>query len=101
MGMFDAKERAEALVLAAESPGAARETRDVPELPFPDGTDLFQLLWCPNDHDEPWYGPKPVTVWRKAADVTAVLAGPPEPVFDSDREEADYDPVPCLCTPSG
>lgn len=33
--------------------------RDVPELPFPHGTDLFQLLWCPNNHDEPWYGPGP------------------------------------------
>jgi hypothetical protein len=21
---------------------------DVPELPFPERTDLFQLLWCPN-----------------------------------------------------
>jgi hypothetical protein len=27
---------------------------DVPDLPFPLQTDLFQLLWCPNDHDEPW-----------------------------------------------
>jgi hypothetical protein len=73
--------------------------RDVPELPFPDGTDLFQLLWCPNTHEDPWYGPKPVTVWRTAADVTAVLADPPEPVFDSASDEADYDPVPCLVHP--
>lgn len=29
---------------------------DVPDLPFPLQTDLFQLLWCPNDHDEPWWG---------------------------------------------
>jgi hypothetical protein len=25
---------------------------DVPELPFPSGADVFQLLWCPNDHSE-------------------------------------------------
>jgi hypothetical protein len=44
--------------------------RDVPELPFPEQTDLFQLLWCPNEHDAPWYGPRPVAVWRRAAEVT-------------------------------
>jgi hypothetical protein len=27
---------------------------DVPELPFPERTDLFQLLWCPMVHDAPW-----------------------------------------------
>jgi hypothetical protein len=73
--------------------------RDVPELPFPDGTDLFQLLWCPNAHEAPWYGPKPVTFWRKAADVTVMLADPPEPVFDPGMDEADFDPVPCLVHP--
>jgi hypothetical protein len=73
--------------------------RDVPELPFPDGTDLFQLLWCPNEHDAPWYGPASVAVWRRAADVTAVLADPPEPVFDSTREEDEYDPLPCWVHP--
>ena len=37
---------------------AAIYARNVPDLPFPDGTDLFQLLWCPNNHGEPWYGPR-------------------------------------------
>jgi hypothetical protein len=72
--------------------------RDVPELPFPDGTDLFQLLWCPNAHEAPWYGPKPVTFWRTAADVTVMLTDPPEPVFDSGMETI-FDPVPCLVHP--
>ena len=26
---------------------------DVPDLPFPSGTDVLQVLWCPFDH-EPW-----------------------------------------------
>jgi hypothetical protein len=34
--------------------------RDIPELPFPGQTDLLQLLWCPNWHDEPWHGPHPI-----------------------------------------
>jgi hypothetical protein len=24
---------------------------DAPDLPFPPGTDLLQLLWCPYDHE--------------------------------------------------
>lgn len=72
---------------------------DVPELPFPRGTDLFQLLWCPNEHDAPWYGPMMVSIWRSAADVSDVLADPPEPVFDSSMDAHKYDPVPCLVHP--
>lgn len=73
--------------------------RDVPELPFPDGTDLFQLLWCPNNHDEPWFGPMPATFWRSAADVSDVLTDPPDPVFDHSLYQKHYDPVPCLVHP--
>jgi hypothetical protein len=47
--------------------------RDLPELPFPESTDLFQLLWCPNWHGEPWHGPALVTIWRRAAEVTEPL----------------------------
>ncbi|MEU4301523.1 hypothetical protein [Kitasatospora aureofaciens] len=25
---------------------------DAPHLPWPEGTDLLQVLWCPNDHDD-------------------------------------------------
>src|SRR6266498_2785537 len=60
-------------------PVLQRSARDVPELPFPEHTDLFQLLWCPNRHDQPWYGPSPITVWRRAAEVTEPLASPPPP----------------------
>ena len=70
--------------------------RDVPELPFPDGTDLFQLLWCPNEHED---GPMPVTFWRSAADVSDLLTDPPDPVFDSSIVKSAYDPVPCLVHP--
>jgi hypothetical protein len=75
--------------------------RDVPELPFPAQTDLLQLLWCPNWHGEPWYGPSPITVWRWAADVTEPLPAPPPPRFEDDWEwcARDYVPLPCVLHP--
>jgi hypothetical protein len=73
--------------------------RDVPELPFPNHTDLFQLLWCPNDHGEPWWGPCPITIWRKAAEVTEPLVVPPAPRFDDDWSERTYVPLACVVSP--
>ncbi|MEV6050186.1 hypothetical protein [Streptomyces sp. NPDC052107] len=32
---------------------AQLNARDFPEIRFPDGTDLVQLLWCPDRHDQP------------------------------------------------
>jgi hypothetical protein len=55
--------------------------RDVPDLPFPDGTDLLQILWCPNEHGLPWSGPRPEAFWRRAADVTSVGRQTPPPRF--------------------
>jgi hypothetical protein len=76
--------------------------RDIPELPFRGQTDLLQLLWCPNWHDEPWHGPHPVTVWRPAAAVTEPLASPPAPRFDGlfpDLAQREYVPLPCVLHP--
>jgi len=67
---------------------------DVPELGFPEGTDLFQLLWCPRDHP-PQYCPDCRVFWRRAADVTRPLSITPVP------ENADNDliPRPCVVAP--
>ncbi|HEX6676607.1 MAG TPA: DUF1963 domain-containing protein [Actinomycetes bacterium] len=73
--------------------------RDVPELPFPEHTDLFQLLWCPNHHDLPWLGPCPIVVWRRGAEVTKPLSTPPDPRFDEDLFGPDYLPLPCVLHP--
>ncbi len=73
--------------------------RDVPELPFPEHTDLFQLLWCPNQHAAPWYGPRPLTVWRRAAEVTEPLSAPPTPRFDEELFGPDYVPLSCVLHP--
>ena len=53
--------------------------RDVEQLPFPEGADLLQVLWCPRDHaDERWpAGPKTTLVWRDSAAVSDVIAEVP------------------------
>ncbi|MFJ2648205.1 hypothetical protein ACIO1C_15900 [Streptomyces sp. NPDC087420] len=68
---------------------------DVPDLPRPDGADLFQLLWCPFDHDED-YLPRTEVRWRTAADITDPLAAAPQP---SVIGEPDYLPDPCVLHP--
>jgi hypothetical protein len=77
--------------------------RDVPGLPFPQGTDCFQLLWCPNEHRPgryPTIGALHVAAfWRRAAAVTEVLGSPPAPRFDRDMNARRYQPLPCLLNP--
>lgn len=73
--------------------------RDVSELPFPPGTDLLQVLWCPFDHPDedegPW--PRPMLYWRNEAAVGARLAaGIPEPSEDNPFGTV---PRPCLIDP--
>lgn len=49
--------------------------RDVEQLPFPEGTDLLQILWCPRDHADERYpaGPKTTLYWRDSAAVADVI----------------------------
>ncbi len=67
---------------------------DVPELVFPAGRDLFQLLWCPRDH-LPRYCPDCRVYWRRAADVAAPLGAPPVPAV----AEEMYVPRICALSP--
>lgn len=74
-------------------PVAQLYTRDVPDLPMPEGADLLQVLWCPFDHP---IMPKTALFWRSAATVADTLTTPPEPPamqFDG------YLPEPCLLSP--
>ncbi|MFG2087451.1 MULTISPECIES: hypothetical protein [unclassified Spirillospora] len=68
---------------------------DVTAYPFPQGSDLLQILWCPN-HDAYWPDETISVRWRRAADVTAVLADPPAPHM----VEAEWlVPTPCVLDP--
>ncbi len=68
---------------------------DVPEVGCPPGSDLFQLLWCPKDHETTAYAPLPQVFWRRAADVIEPAVAPP-PAVDAAR---DYLPQPCRLSP--
>ncbi|MET7998415.1 hypothetical protein ABZU76_46860 [Amycolatopsis sp. NPDC005232] len=58
--------------------------RDFPELPFPDGMDLAQVLLCPTLHESKHhYGPAVRLLWRDSSTVGEVAEAPEPP------EEAD------------
>ncbi|MFF0432626.1 hypothetical protein ACFYU9_10440 [Streptomyces sp. NPDC004327] len=76
---------------------------DAPGGWWPDGADVFQLLWCPNMHwDPPVPQPEANPVieirWRRAADVTSVRAEPPVPLRTGDELDG-FVPRPCTLTP--
>ncbi|MFC9812925.1 hypothetical protein ACFVJM_12765 [Streptomyces virginiae] len=76
-------------------PVAQLYARDVPGLPFPEGTDLLQVLWCPFIDIEYREGSEAVQLrWRRAADVAeaGVLAAAPEPAY-----VGTYELVPVAC----
>ncbi|MEU5810204.1 hypothetical protein [Streptomyces sp. NPDC047718] len=74
--------------------------RDVPGPWWPDGIDLLQILWCPNEHwDPPAHqaegSPAVELRWRRTADVVDRLAAPPAPTrYDEDG----YLPRACTVT---
>ncbi|MFJ4778170.1 hypothetical protein [Streptomyces sp. NPDC088762] len=76
-------------------PVAQLYVRDVPLLRPPGQSDLLQVLWCPFEHP-PEYKPPTALFWRSAAEVTQVLAAPPEP---SAVEYDGYVPEPCVLAP--
>jgi hypothetical protein len=67
---------------------------DVPELPFPVGSDTLQVLWCPFDHDH-GYVPRPEIFWRDSSRRDLEPADPPRPSGAS----GDYLPNPCVVHP--
>jgi hypothetical protein len=57
---------------------------DVPELGFRPGSNLFQLLWCPLDH-EPNFMPSPLIHWRGTDEIKAVLPSIPSVVLSEEQ----------------
>ncbi|MBV6699545.1 DUF1963 domain-containing protein [Kitasatospora aureofaciens] len=79
-------------------PLARIRAADAPHLPWPDGTDLLQVLWCPNDHDDIqderyYYGPAVELHWQRAAELGSVT--PPQPR----RSDEYYLPTACVLRP--
>jgi Domain of unknown function (DUF1963) len=68
---------------------------DVPELPFPAGTDVLQVMWCPFDHHELGYAPRPEVFWRDTSQGSLEPAAPPRPA----GARRDYLPSPCVLHP--
>ncbi|GLY51202.1 hypothetical protein [Lentzea sp. NBRC 102530] len=68
--------------------------RDFPELPFPDGTDLLQVLFCPLYHRANG-GPGVRLHWRASGSVGAVLTDVPAPAL----REPEFFPRPMVFEP--
>ncbi len=62
---------------------------DFPELAFRPGTDLLQLLWCPQSGHGDYPSPEPVLVWRDSTKITRPLAEFPRPHLATAAERED------------
>ncbi|WHT16051.1 hypothetical protein N8J89_23265 [Crossiella sp. CA-258035] len=73
--------------------------RDLPDLPFPAGTDLLQVLWCPHEHDElqGGIGPYVYLFWRNSHSITPSSEPPPEPMLLNGDDSLV--PRPCVLHP--
>ncbi|MFI0790026.1 DUF1963 domain-containing protein [Streptomyces lydicus] len=67
---------------------------DAPGIPFPEGTDLLQVLWCPYAHGEYCY-PLPQVHWRDSRGIGDILSTP-APV---EGLPEDWYPNPCVVHP--
>lgn len=64
---------------------------DFPEMPFPPASDVFQLLWCPREHEPPIYWADLRFYWRNRSDILVPRTDNPLP------REAYYEYVPIIC----
>ncbi|MFH8367450.1 hypothetical protein [Streptomyces sp. NPDC018031] len=75
---------------------------DAPGGWWPPGTDLLQILWCPNDHEGAGHdGPVLDIRWRAAAEVRRPRTAPPPETWCADWDAAyAYRPTACRLTPT-
>ncbi|MGA4863589.1 hypothetical protein ACPB9J_13175 [Streptomyces lavendulocolor] len=74
--------------------------QDAPTLDWPEGMDVLQVLWCPQEHSDlpgqaHYWGPA-VEMRHRPAALTGTLAEPPAPPADAVTR---YVPRPCLLDP--
>lgn len=73
-------------------------TTDVPEIAFPEDTDLVQILWCPEVHCLPkpqFQGKQCRVFWRRSEEVVHGPGAQPDPW---EHWDAEWDEVPQPCT---
>jgi hypothetical protein len=71
---------------------------DIPEIAFPEGTDLVQIVWCPETHDLPkpaFQGKDCRVFWRRSGEVVYGPGVQPDPW---EHWDAKWDEVPRPCT---
>jgi uncharacterized protein (TIGR02996 family) len=74
-------------------------SRDVPDLTFPSGTNIFQLFWCP-DESAHGYQPAPRIWWRDAGAVTSIRTDDPDlRGFPRTSDWEGYVPLECVVYP--
>jgi hypothetical protein len=79
--------------------------KDVPDLGYRPGANLFQLLWCPRDHEpasDQGCLPRYRIVWRNTKEVGRPLRLIPKPRLreeDADEDEGHYLPKSCRLHP--
>ncbi len=81
-------------------PLAQLNARDFPTIPFRFGTDLLQLLWCPNvedGHDDLYMFPKLFAYWRNSAEINDPVSGHPIPEFSDSLR--NHFPICCYFFP--
>lgn len=71
--------------------------RDLPHIPFPEGADLLQIVWCPLIHEDQGAA-RPQLYWRSESEVAAgdLLLDPPRPY----EYEEDFVPRACVVSPT-
>lgn len=74
---------------------------DVPEIAFPQDTDVVQIVWCPEPHRLPepaFQGKNCRVLWRRSSDVLYRPGTQPDPWehWDAQRDEV---PRPCMVHP--
>ncbi|MGQ4271625.1 DUF1963 domain-containing protein [Nocardiopsis changdeensis] len=68
--------------------------KDVPALPFPEGRDLLQVMWCPFQHVG-LYCPEPRVFWRDSRTVEHVAEAP----SPDENAPEQHIPRPCVIHP--
>ncbi|MFB6676191.1 DUF1963 domain-containing protein [Streptomyces sp. NPDC056390] len=75
--------------------------RDVPELQFPEGMDVLQLVWCPLIHPQDQAGAAlPKLYWRSETNVLATGALRDIPAPQEGEYEEEFMPSPCTVSPT-